>query len=127
MKTNQNLTIVSILGILAVILGAFGSHLLKTKLSPELYLAWHTAIEYQFYHLLALFMAGFLPQSKKWYFNSRSWFLAGIILFSGSLYAICLSAIFLSHPLQAIGILTPVGGLCFILGWINLFWDSRKN
>ncbi|MEP6881321.1 MAG: DUF423 domain-containing protein [Dokdonella sp.] len=99
----------------AVLAGAFGAHALRDRLGPEAMSIWHTAVEYQFWHALALFGISSLAQSEdrglRWALRS---FVAGILLFSGSLYAIALGA-----P-RLIGLLTPVGGLAFVAGWVCL-------
>ena len=103
------------LGGLAVILGAFAAHGLKSKLAPSMLEVFHTGVEYQFYHALALLAAGIL--GSRW---AGICFLIGIVLFSGSLYA--MSA--LNAPL---GIVTPIGGLFFIAGWILLLIKVIKK
>ncbi len=137
--TIRNLTIISLLGVTAVIFGAFGSHILKTKLSPEFYIAWHTGIEYQFYHLMAIFFCSLLPKKEKWFQRPEFWFLLGILFFSGSLYILSLWSILIKtmqvdlspQPLpilfRFLGIFTPVGGLCFILGWLILLYQKAIN
>src|SRR5258705_7770872 len=103
-----------ILGGLAVILGAFAAHSLREILSAEQLQIFHTGVEYQFYHSLALIAVGILYQNFKnlWIRYSGYAFFTGIILFSGSLYVL---ATFSS--LSYFGIITPIGGLCFIAGW----------
>jgi len=102
---------------LAVICGAFGAHALKTKLSSESLQTFETAVRYQFYHAFGLLAAGILYASfpgklLQW---SGNLFITGIILFSGSLYVLC------GLPsMKWIGVITPIGGLCFITGWILL-------
>ncbi len=120
--------IASVFGILAVILGAFGAHALKVRLSTSELEVWKTAVDYQFYHTLALlFLTTFSP------FNSReiklaSWFFSlGIILFSGSLYLISAKEILNISQISVIGPITPIGGLFFILGWISLLIATIKN
>ena len=102
-------------GATAVALGAFGAHALKARLTPELLAVYHTAVQYHFWHTLALFGV-----ALAWpHFPDTSWlraagwlFAAGLLLFCGSLYALALGA-----PRQA-GFVTPLGGLCFILAWL---------
>lgn len=98
---------------LAVILGAFGAHALKSTLSADTLLVWETAVKYQFYHALALILVALLQQhlSSKWLCFAGGFFSVGIVLFSGSLYALCLLGT------KFIGIITPIGGLSFIFGW----------
>jgi len=114
----------SIFGGIAVTLGAFGAHALKNMLSEQNLRIFHTAVEYQFYHALALLITGVVGgkirnKQINW---SGNLFIAGIILFSGSLY--CLSAF---ENLSWVGMLTPVGGLCLITGWLMLFLSSLKK
>jgi len=98
----------------AVVLGAFGAHALKSRLSAEMLALWHTGVEYHVYHALGLLAVGLvatqLPESAllKW----SGWLmLAGIALFSGSLYALALSGE------RWLGAITPIGGLGFLGAW----------
>jgi uncharacterized membrane protein YgdD (TMEM256/DUF423 family) len=115
---NKNfLTAGALFAAVAVICGAFGAHFLKTKLSAEGLQTFETAVRYQFYHAFALLATGILYKEfpnklLKWAGNL---FIAGIILFSGSLYILCGV-----QSLKWIGAITPFGGLCFITGWILL-------
>ncbi|MGB1580308.1 MAG: DUF423 domain-containing protein [Nevskiales bacterium] len=104
-------------GLLGVVLGAFGSHGLKTRLSADMLAVWHTAVEYQFYHSLALIGVGLLLIQHN-QAQLASWaglaFAIGILLFCGSLYVLALSGI------KPLGAITPIGGLSFIIGWALL-------
>ncbi len=101
---------------LSVAAGAFGAHALRARLSPELLAAFETGARYQMYHALALIAAawasaqwpGPLPRAAGWLF------VAGTVLFSGSLYTLALSG------LRWLGAITPAGGLAFLAGWICL-------
>ncbi|MCB1620323.1 MAG: DUF423 domain-containing protein [Thiothrix sp.] len=110
----------SLTGLLAVMLGAFGAHGLEKIVTPHMLQRFHTGVEYQFYHALALLATGLLPQSPGHGAQQRLpglaglAFLAGIILFSGSLYLYVLTG------LVAFVLVTPLGGLCFIAGWLLL-------
>ena len=99
-------------GLAGVALGAFGAHALKTRLSAEMLHAWNTGVLYQLVHavaLLALSMFGKAAATDiRW---GGRFFLAGTTLFSGSLYAMSLSGF------KAFGAVTPLGGLCFLMGW----------
>jgi uncharacterized membrane protein YgdD (TMEM256/DUF423 family) len=110
--------IAALTGFLAVALGAFGAHGLKDILTQnETAVIWEKAVFYHFIHAVMLFvMAGRMP------FASVAWwnFLAGIVIFSGSLY---LLAITNAHWLGAV---TPIGGLNFLVGWASLFWSAGK-
>jgi uncharacterized membrane protein YgdD (TMEM256/DUF423 family) len=101
--------------LLAVALGAFGAHALKTRIAPELMAVYRTGVEYHFYHALGLILAGLaafhLPESAC--LRSAGWaMLAGIVLFSGSLYLLALTG------LPWLGAVTPVGGVAFLAGWL---------
>ena len=104
-------------GLLAVALGAFGAHALKARLAPEMLDVWRTGVTYHAWHSLALVAVGLLmlhiPDSAP--LRGAAWlFVAGIVLFAGSLYALALGA-----P-NGFGAITPFGGLAFIAGWIVL-------
>ncbi len=115
---------------LAVIIGAFGAHTLKEKFQmPADQLAiFDTGVRYQFYHSFALLITGILFSSfpAKQLKLAATFFIIGIVLFSGSLYAMTML-----HTggagLGPMGILTPIGGLFFILGWITLLLGILKQ
>ncbi|HZH64609.1 MAG TPA: DUF423 domain-containing protein [Flavisolibacter sp.] len=114
---------------LAVALGAFGAHGLKKVVSAENVAVYQTGVQYQMYHALALIMVGILSDRIYNSFVSYSGvlFVAGIILFSGSLYLIVsLHAMIKTVP-TAVGVLTPIGGLFFILGWASLLIGILKK
>ncbi len=107
----------AIYGFLAVMLGAFGAHGLKTRVDAQALAWWHTGVQYHFWHALALLGIGMLLQIQpklNMLFNASLIMQLGIILFSGSLYALTLGA-----P-RWVGIITPLGGLCFLIAWILL-------
>lgn len=116
------LIVAAILGGTGVMLGAFASHGLKSKLSESLLSAFETGVTYQFYHALALFvLALWLKQSQSvWFVASGYLWLAGVVLFSGSLYALALTGV------KWFGPITPIGGLLFIAGWISLLVGAVK-
>ncbi|GAA4753645.1 DUF423 domain-containing protein [Flavisolibacter ginsenosidimutans] len=123
------LVIGSLLAGLAVALGAFGAHGLKKIVSSETVAVYQTGVQYQMYHALALILVGIL--SDRIYNGFVSYagvlFVAGVILFSGSLYLIVsMNAMNKTVP-TALGILTPVGGLFFILGWVCLIVGLLKK
>ena len=123
------LIIGAVLAGLAVALGAFGAHGLKKVVSPENVAIYQTGVQYQMYHALALMLVGIL--SERIINNYLSYagvlFVAGVIFFSGSLYLIVsLYAMNKSVP-TAVGILTPIGGLFFILAWICLLVSLLKK
>ncbi len=112
----------SIFGILAVSLGAFGAHKLKELLSSPSLTVYQTGITYHFYHTLALLGLGIWAKTQMkpsaWIGRAAIFFTLGILLFSGSLYFIALKEIsHLGHLMPMIGPITPIGGLCFIIGW----------
>jgi uncharacterized membrane protein YgdD (TMEM256/DUF423 family) len=114
----------SISGMIAVGLGAFGAHALKAKLDAEGTLAtFQTAVQYQFYHTLALLFIGLLMMrlESPWLNYSAYGMMAGILIFSGSLYILCFTGI------KWMGAITPIGGLGFILGWGFLFLVVMKS
>jgi uncharacterized membrane protein YgdD (TMEM256/DUF423 family) len=92
-------------------LGAFGAHGLKARLSTELLATWHTAVQYHAWHALGLLAVGLCADSG-WMRAAGVLFIAGIALFSGSLYALALGA-----P-RGTGVITPLGGVAFIFGWL---------
>jgi uncharacterized membrane protein YgdD (TMEM256/DUF423 family) len=120
--------IASVFGILAVILGAFGAHALKSLLDPAGLEVWKTAVSYHFYHTLALLFVSILPASNSKVVNMAAWFFSlGIIFFSGSLYLISAKEILNITQLSVLGPLTPIGGLFFILGWFSLITIAVKS
>jgi uncharacterized membrane protein YgdD (TMEM256/DUF423 family) len=124
------LTIASALGALAVILGAFGAHKLKELVPPETVSTFQTGVTYQFYHTFALLAVGILFAHFPAGANLLTWaarcFIIGIILFSGSLYVLTLLKATETVGLSKIGIITPIGGLFFIAGWICLALSLQK-
>ena len=104
-------------GAIAVALGAFGAHALKAKLTPELQHTWSTASQYHFWHTLALFIVAWAAATfgENAMIRGSGYAMAiGIILFSGSLYVLCLSGV------RWLGAITPLGGLSLIAGWLML-------
>lgn len=111
---------------IAVMLGAFGAHGLKDKLSERYLAIWETAVQYQMFHALGLLAIGILASSSIWGASPQlNWagylLLAGIIIFSGSLYALSLSGV------GVLGAITPIGGVLFIAGWILLIIAAVKG
>ena len=99
---------------MAVALGAFGAHALSSSI-PELRQAtWATAVDYHMFHVLGMLAlaAVFRGAQSSWVVRAQASFAIGIALFSGSLYALVLLDI------PALGVVTPFGGLCFLLGWL---------
>jgi uncharacterized membrane protein YgdD (TMEM256/DUF423 family) len=108
---------------LSVAAGAFGAHSLKVIISPDMLAVFETAARYQMYHALALLIVGsmlkYLPERS---IRVAGWcFVAGIVLFSGSLYVIALTAT------RWVGVITPLGGAAFLAGWIALALNLWKK
>lgn len=118
----------ALLGALSVILGAFAAHGLKKILTTDDLQIFETAVRYQFYHVFALLAVGILY--KEFPGKLMAWagkfFIAGIILFSGSLYLLCYVK-YNQLPLNWLGAITPFGGAAFIAGWVLLFWAVAKR
>jgi len=105
-------------GFVGVAAGAFGAHALRSRVAPDLLSIWNTGAQYMLVHALALVLVGTLaaraatPSSA---LTAAGWcFLAGIVLFSGSLYALVLTGV------RGLGAVTPVGGVAFLAGWATL-------
>jgi uncharacterized membrane protein YgdD (TMEM256/DUF423 family) len=108
-----------ILGFLGVGFGAFGAHALRTRLSPEMLAVFETGVRYQMYHTLAMLIVaaaiGHIGSARL--LVAAGWsFFAGIVLFSGSLYALALTGV------TTLGAITPIGGLLFLAGWACLIF-----
>ena len=121
---NKNLSITAILGMLSILLGAFGAHALKEKLGVDALQSFETGVRYQMYHVLALLFvntySGFSSKAK----STISWlFFMGILCFSGSIYAITAGGI---DP-KLIWFVTPLGGLLFIIGWLVMLLNFIKK
>lgn len=114
-------------GGLGIAAGAFGAHALKPLLTTEMHAVFETAVRYQLYHALALLLTGVLleraPPSNgaRLLRSAGRLFLAGMLLFSGSLYLLALSGV------RWLGAITPVGGLCLLAGWSLLAWGTQVN
>jgi len=110
----------SLLAGLAVALGAFGAHGLKKIVPAETIGTFETGVRYQFYHCFAVIVVGILFEkfTGSWMSYAGYAFLAGMLLFSGSLYLLTILKATNTVGLNGIGIITPIGGLCLIAGWI---------
>ena len=118
------LMIAAISGLLAVMIGAFGAHGLKGRVSEELLVIYHTGVQYHFYHTLALGLVGVLllhfPQARALVWSG--WlFTVGIVIFSGSLYLLTLTGT------RWLGAITPIGGVAFIGGWLAMVFAIYHN
>lgn len=108
---------------LGVMLGAFGAHGLKNRLAPDLLAVYHTGVQYHLYHALGLLLVGVLIQQFPAIGGLRTggWLLlAGILIFSGSLYVLAISGI------RWLGAITPIGGTAFIAGWLWIAWSLLR-
>ena len=110
----------SLLAFLAVALGAFGAHALKTRLSPDMLAVFEVGVRYHMYHALALLAVAWAcarwPQSATPY---AGWaFVFGIVVFSGTLYLLSITGA------RWWGAITPIGGLGFLVGWAILIWSA---
>jgi len=110
-------------GMTAVMLGAFGAHALRARLTPDMLTVYQTAVQYRFWHALALLAIGVLmfhlPASTplRW---SGVLMAVGIVLFSGSLYLLAVSGV------RALGAITPIGGAAWIVAWALLGWSVLR-
>jgi uncharacterized membrane protein YgdD (TMEM256/DUF423 family) len=124
MSPRLTLLLASVAMFLAVALGAFGAHALKSRLTADMTGVWQTAVQYHAWHALAVFGLGLLmlhwPERTD--LSIAAWLLlAGIVLFSGSLYALALSGV------RGLGAVTPIGGVAFLAGWAVLAWAIART
>jgi uncharacterized membrane protein YgdD (TMEM256/DUF423 family) len=125
------LILTGLLGIVAVILGAFGAHALANKLSTSQLQTYQTGIQYHYYHTLALLgLASMVNRFKQpvWLYRAASFFVIGILFFSGSIYLLaCKELLSLGNWTKLIGPITPIGGLFFIIGWSMIIVHAIKE
>ena len=109
--------------LIAVITGAFAAHTLKSKLSPDMFQVFEVAVRYQMYHALGLIaVAWAASQWSSQLIAASGWlFVAGIVIFSGSLYILSLTGV------RWLGAITPIGGVAFIIGWGCLLWTAIRG
>lgn len=117
-------SIASLLGGLAVALGAFGAHAMRGRIAENLLANYETGVKYHFYHALAL--VAVVVAIQRWPASNlpviAGWaFIIGIIIFSGSLYTMAFTG------LTWLGAITPIGGVSLIIGWICLFWVAWRS
>ena len=112
----------AIYGFLCVLLGAFGAHALKGRLSSEMLVVFETGVRYQAYHALALIACAWAMTAfnADWISRAGTCFTAGVIIFSGSLYVLAVTGI------KTFGAITPIGGLLLMLGWLFLILGAIK-
>ncbi|WP_111308525.1 DUF423 domain-containing protein [Confluentibacter sediminis] len=117
----------SILGIMSIILGAFGAHALKELISPEMQQTFETGVRYQMYHALFLLFIGTTSLVSDKTKNIIYYLIVmGVIFFSGSIYGLATNTL-TAFNFKSIGFITPLGGLCFIIAWGILFVDLIKK
>ena len=126
MEMNERLalTLAGIFMFAAVALGAFGAHMLRGQLDPQMTAVWQSAVQYHSWHALALLGIGSLllhfPQNRG--LKLAAWlFVAGNVLFAGSLYAVALTG------MRSLGAITPLGGGAFLAGWAVLAWSVWRR
>ncbi|MCP5058961.1 MAG: DUF423 domain-containing protein [bacterium] len=115
-------SIASLLGASGVVLGAFGAHTLKARLTPESLASWNTAVEYHLLHAVVLLVLAWTASNGD---PSAPWamklFSAGIVFFSGSIYVLVLGG-----P-RWLGPITPIGGICLVAAWLSLLAYARSS
>lgn len=126
MEQGKILVLAAVYGLLAVVLGAFGSHSLKSILDSYSLQVFETGVKYQMYHALALGLTSALASASpsKNVKRAARFFAVGILIFSGSLY------ILVATQIRIFGAVTPVGGVCLILGWFFLIregWERSQK
>ncbi|MFC3199427.1 DUF423 domain-containing protein [Parapedobacter deserti] len=115
-----------IFGLTAVVLGAFGAHALKKKFTEDQHASFETGIRYQFYHALVLLLVGFAQSGGLIGPGAYTWlFISGTVLFSFSIYGLCLSGVF-GTKWRFLGPVTPVGGLLLVAGWVSLLYTIAR-
>ena len=128
MNFNKKITVLAaVMGTLTIIIGAFGAHGLKEIVSEKTITSFETGVRYQMYHVIVILIIGFSAfidqKTQKWV--SR-FFMVGILLFSGSIYLIVMKDIFLINT-KILSIVTPIGGLFLIIGWLRLTYGIIVN
>ncbi|MAZ66060.1 MAG: hypothetical protein CMF25_03025 [Kangiellaceae bacterium] len=123
MKTDTLIKIAAISLGTAVIFGAFGAHALKDVLTPNLMQAYQTGVAYHFYHSLGMLIIGLIKQARPSLrlLGCDWWLLSGTVLFSGSLYIMSITGI------RILGMITPLGGICFIIGWFTFAFAIHRT
>lgn len=126
---NLNLKIAFLSGTTAVALGAFGAHALRNLLDAQQLHTYETSVQYHFYHTIALAITGLLELhfSNKWIGYAGKLFITGLIFFSGSLYLMSFLNAANVQGVNWLGAITPIGGICFITGWLFLLLAVTKS
>ena len=127
------LKIAAFMGALTVIFGAFAAHAIKSRVNAETLSIFETGVRYQMYHVFAIFLVGIIY--KEFPFKYMIWagnlFFSGIILFSGSLYALTFFKANGNENMNWLGAVTPFGGKCFIVGWslilLSLYQPKKSS
>ncbi len=120
MTTQFVLLAATFFGALAIILGAFGAHALKKLFTPEQMQSFETGVKYQMYHAIVLLVIGFQLPFSTTLEQAMAWcFILGVILFSFSIYGLCISSA-KGNKIKILGPITPLGGLCLVTGWVLL-------
>jgi uncharacterized membrane protein YgdD (TMEM256/DUF423 family) len=117
----QLVAVAGILGFLAVALGAFGSHGLRSRVDARSLEVWQTAVQYHLAHTLAILLVAILAAALPAVRKTAWLFVAGIAVFSGSLYLMVLTGT------RWLGAITPIGGVLFLLGWAWLAWTPTRE
>jgi uncharacterized membrane protein YgdD (TMEM256/DUF423 family) len=132
--TDRRYLTIGILGATGVALGALGAHFLKAKMqmgliTPDHLDGFEKAVKYQMYHAIAMLMITLKMKDNpdKYFGWAYAFFFWGIILFSGSLYLLCTRNLFGADWLKILGPITPLGGICFILGWLFISFSVLKK
>lgn len=114
--------VAAILGLVGVVLGAFGAHGLRDRVEPAQLASWHTAVNYQLFHAVALLALALFASATNRPLGVSPWlFAAGVTLFSGSIYLLVLT------PWRFLGPITPIGGMLLIAGWASLLWMAHEG
>ena len=124
LNSNTLLITGSVFMALGVAFGAFGAHIVQDMLSSDRFLVYQTGVEYHFYHAIGLLIVGAVllhTENSGWFSLSGYSFIAGILIFSGSLYVLTLT------DTGWLGAITPLGGFAFILGWVFLGVGIAKS
>lgn len=114
--------IAALVGVTGVLLGAFGAHGLRGRVDAQQLASWHTAVNYQLFHAVALLALALFENATGRALGASPWLFAlGVALFSGSIYLLVLT------PWRWLGPVTPIGGLLLIAGWASLLLIARRD